>query len=164
MVGNATLDHVFVVADLLPGEKRTALSYEATAGGQAANAASTLAGLGCRVRFLGAFGGDAAGALSRQSFLTADCTVDRPVLEHVPGHTAVVLDASTGDRTIIDHRDPRLIEQTPVLPSDWFAGSPVCSLMVTRHSSASTRPRRAGLSAGAWSSTWRPSTTTPRCY
>lgn len=60
--GQATLDHVFEVAEpLRPGHKHRARRHRQTGGGVAANAAVAISRLGGRAVFVGCVGGDAAG-------------------------------------------------------------------------------------------------------
>ena len=58
VLGNNTIDHVFISPGLSPGEKAHAISLKQYAGGQAANVAHRLAILGMSVHYFGAFGDD----------------------------------------------------------------------------------------------------------
>jgi sulfofructose kinase len=111
VVGNNTMDLVVVTDEAVrAGAKVQAASWTWYAGGQAANAAVTMAGLGLAVEYVGAFGDDPDGMASRASLEEAGVGVSRGVT--IPGcsqHVAVVVvHAKTGDRSILMYKDRRL--------------------------------------------------------
>ena len=79
-------------------------------GGQMATAMATCARLGWRARYVGRFGSDDLGAVSRDS-LTAD-GVDISASQTMPGATnqfaIILVDARTGERTVLWDRHPSL--------------------------------------------------------
>lgn len=79
-------------------------------GGQMATAAAVCARLGWRARYVGSFGDDDLATLGRES-LTAE-GVDVSASWSVPGATSqfaiVIVDASTGERTVLWNRHPGL--------------------------------------------------------
>jgi sugar/nucleoside kinase (ribokinase family) len=79
-------------------------------GGQMATAMATCARLGWRARYVGRFGSDDLGAVSRGS-LTAD-GVDIAASQTMPGATnqfaIILVDARTGERTVLWDRHPSL--------------------------------------------------------
>ena len=79
-------------------------------GGQMATAMATCARLGCRARYVGRFGSDDLGAVSRDS-LTAD-GVDISASQTMAGATnqfaIILVDARTGERTVLWDRHPAL--------------------------------------------------------
>jgi len=79
-------------------------------GGQMATAMATCARLGWRARYVGRFGSDDLGAVSRDS-LTAD-GVDISASQTMPGATnqfaIILVDARTGERTVLWDRHPAL--------------------------------------------------------
>jgi sugar/nucleoside kinase (ribokinase family) len=93
-----------------PDSKVTASSFDAMPGGQAATAAVTCARLGWRTLYVGCVGTDAWGEAVASN-------LDRERVSHslirrsgVPSRIATILvERGTGRRTIIEHRDARLI-------------------------------------------------------
>jgi sugar/nucleoside kinase (ribokinase family) len=89
-------------------------------GGQMATAMATCARLGWRARYLGRFGGDDLGAISRDS-LTAD-GVDISAAETISTATnqfaIILVDARTGERTVLWDRHPSLNMEPADVPCD----------------------------------------------
>jgi sugar/nucleoside kinase (ribokinase family) len=116
-LGQNSVDYVAVAATHpAPNSKQRLEQFAALPGGQVATAIVACARLGWRTRYIGSFGDDGAGRLSRES-LTAE-GVDISAARTVPGATnrlaVVFVDASTGERTILWHRDPALhIDDVP---------------------------------------------------
>jgi sulfofructose kinase len=111
VIGNNTLDQVFTVEGRLPHDTKTqAVSLVHYPGGQAANVAFTLAGLGLAVDYLGSFGDDPAGTAVRGSLAAVGIGLAAcPVIPDCPTHSAVLfIDRRCGDRTIVMYKDPRL--------------------------------------------------------
>ena len=79
-------------------------------GGQTATALAACARLGWRASFIGSFGDDAAGKLSRESLIAEGVDVSAaPIVPGAANRVAVILvDASTGGRTVLWLRDPAL--------------------------------------------------------
>jgi sulfofructose kinase len=79
-------------------------------GGQMATAAAVCARLGWRARYVGSFGDDALGAQGRETLASEG--VDLQAAWDVPGASSqfavIIVDASTGERTVLWNRDPRL--------------------------------------------------------
>jgi len=90
--------------------KQPLAQFSRLPGGQMATAAVACARLGWQARYIGAFGVDDLGAFGRQS-LTAE-GVDLSASWDVPGATSqfavVIVDESTGDRTVLWNRHPNL--------------------------------------------------------
>jgi len=110
-VGQNSVDFVAVAATYpAPNSKQRLEQFVRLPGGQIATAMLACARLGWRARYIGSFGDDDLGRLARESLtrggvdISAACTV--------PGasnHLAVILvDAHSGDRTVLWHRDPTL--------------------------------------------------------
>ena len=118
-LGESSLDFVAVVAgDIVPDAKRPLERFEALPGGQTATALVACARLGHRTRYVGALGSDDAGvaierALAKESVDVA--AIRRP---GVPSRVAVVLvDPTSGKRTVLERRDPRLdLQPDEILP------------------------------------------------
>lgn len=84
--------------------------YIRAAGGEVASTMTGLARLGFRTAYAGRFGDDDAGAFGRASLI--DETVDVSFAETIPGAFTqiafIVIDALSGERTVIWKRDARL--------------------------------------------------------
>jgi sugar/nucleoside kinase (ribokinase family) len=89
-------------------------------GGQMATAMVAAARLGCRARYVGSFGDDEFGALSRASLHAVG--VDVSAARTVPGSTnqfaVVIVDARTGERTVLWDRHPNLTMSLEDVPQD----------------------------------------------
>ncbi len=79
-------------------------------GGQIATALATCAKLGWRTSYVGAFGGDDYGALSRQSLVDAgvDVSQSRTVASATNQFAIILVDARSGERTVLWDRHPDL--------------------------------------------------------
>jgi sugar/nucleoside kinase (ribokinase family) len=111
VIGNTTADtFVFTEYGLKPGEKVEASTIAEYPGGQAANTAWALGALGLDVQFVGAFGDDEAGEHSVRALRDVGVSLKGSVtVEGCPSHRGlVIVDGSTGERSIAMHRDPRL--------------------------------------------------------
>lgn len=109
--GLNSLDLLTVVAEHpRPNSKQRIQRFARLPGGQAATAMVTCARLGWRVRYIGRFGDDEHGQVSRRSLV--DEGVDVSAALTVPGSTnqfaVILVDARSGDRTIMWDRDPAL--------------------------------------------------------
>jgi sulfofructose kinase len=119
-LGLNSLDILAVIPSHPVAGGKTRIEQLATLpGGQSASAAVGCARLGWRTQYIGTFGEDDAARVGIES-LTQE-GVDTSAVRRVPkatSHTSIVLvDARSGDRTVIWHRDPRLamaIEDVPV--------------------------------------------------
>ena len=110
-LGQNSVDYVAVAATHpAPNSKQRLEQFACLPGGQVATAIVACARLGWRTRYIGNFGDDAAGRLSRESLAAEG--VDLGAARTVPGATnrlAVILVAArTGERTVLWHRDPAL--------------------------------------------------------
>ena len=110
-LGQNSVDYLAVAATHpAPNSKQRLERFACLPGGQVATAVVTAARLGWRTRYIGSFGDDAAGRLSRESLAAEG--VDVRAARTMPGvanRAAVILvDARTGERTVLWHRDPAL--------------------------------------------------------
>ena len=110
-LGQNSVDYVAVAATRpAPNAKQRLDRFACLPGGQVATAIVACARLGWRTRYIGSFGDDAPGRLSRES-LTAE-GVDIRAARTVPGATnrlaVILVDARTGERTVLWHADPAL--------------------------------------------------------
>ncbi|MFC1419302.1 carbohydrate kinase family protein [Streptacidiphilus cavernicola] len=111
VLGFNTLDLVFSGPDAIrPDQKIHSTGLLQIAGGQGANAAVDLAGLGLAVQYAGMFGDDAWGGLSAASLTDAGIgTAASRTVADCPNHVAVVVVDTTHDtRSIVMCKDPRL--------------------------------------------------------
>src|SRR5437762_5601446 len=108
-----------------------------------ATATVTCARLGWRARYIGSFGDDDLGVLSRESLMTAG--VDVSAARIVPGaanqFAIILVDGRSGDRTVLWDRDPALIMAVDDVPKDAVTSGRI--LMVDCHETAvATRAAR----------------------
>jgi sulfofructose kinase len=111
VIGNTTGDTVLVTEEgIKPGEKVQASRVAHYSGGQAANTAWTLAALGLDVQFVGAFGDDELGRSSAASLRDVGVSLEGSrTFRGCPSQLGiVVVNAATGERSIVMYRDPRL--------------------------------------------------------
>ncbi len=89
-------------------------------GGQIATALAACARLGWSARYIGRFGDDEVGALSRESLVRSG--VDLSASRVVPGATnqfaVILVDARTGERTVLWDRHPGLAMDPADVPRD----------------------------------------------
>lgn len=110
-LGQNSVDYIAVVATPPAlNSKQQLEQFACVPGGQVATAIVACARLGWRTRYIGSFGDDAAGRLSREN-LTAE-GVDIGAARTAPGATnrlaVILVDARTGERTVLWHRDAAL--------------------------------------------------------
>jgi sugar/nucleoside kinase (ribokinase family) len=128
-VGVAVLDEIFRVARFpAPDVKTRASEFMAITGGNAANAAITIARLGGRVIFAGPFGGPAGADMIGDRILAglAREGIDVSLCRRIDGLTssisAISIDAR-GERAIVNYRDERLAAARPHDPAALVAGA-----------------------------------------
>ena len=111
------------------------LSSEVHLGGQVASAMVACQRWGLRTRYIGKVGDDAAGRLQRDAFVREG--VEARLLEVVgkPSQTAYILvDQSTGERTILWKRDAAITMQPEEIRKEWISGAR--ALLVDGHNTA----------------------------
>jgi sulfofructose kinase len=119
--GLNSIDLITVVAEYPASNTKQRLQrFARLPGGQMATAMAACARLGWRARYVGSFGDDDFGALSRDSLMQAG--VDIAAARTVPGATnqfaVILVDGRSGDRTVLWDRDPGLIMQPADVPRD----------------------------------------------
>jgi sugar/nucleoside kinase (ribokinase family) len=110
-MGLNAVDHICVVPRFPRyEEKLRMLDFRKAPGGQVASALTACARWGLKSKYIGTVGGEEMGAFSLASLKDAGIdTADVRVVEGVPNQFAFILvDASTGERTIIWRRDAGL--------------------------------------------------------
>jgi sulfofructose kinase len=109
-LGESSLDFVAVVGGPVPADAKLPLDrFEMMSGGQTATALVACARLGHQARYVGSLGRDDAGVFIRRSLERESVDVAAISRDGVPSRVAVVLvDSTSGTRTILERRDPRL--------------------------------------------------------
>lgn len=149
-VGLNSIDLVAVVEHYPASNSKQRLeSYSKRPGGQMATAAAVCARLGWRARYIGAFGSDDLAVMGRQS-LTAE-GVDVSAAWDVPNATSqfavIIVDASTGERTVLWNRHPGLKMRAAQI--DTAAATSGRILLVDCHETpAATQAARVARAAG----------------
>ena len=120
-LGENSVDLVAVVAEFpTPNSKHRLERFAQLPGGQIATALAVCARLGWRARYLGSFGDDAFGVLSRESL--SGHSVDVSAARIVAGATnrvaVVLVDARSGERTVLWDRHPDLAMTPAHVPQE----------------------------------------------
>lgn len=149
--GMNSVDMLAVVAEFPASDSKQQLQrFARMPGGQIATAMTAAARLGCRARYVGSFGGDELGAVSRASL--EDAGVDVAAARMVP-HAAnqfavVIVDARSGARTVLWDHDPALTMTPEDVPREAVISGRL--LIVDAHETAAatqaaTYARAAGI-------------------
>jgi len=128
-LGLNSIDLVAVVAEYpTRNSKQPLLQFARLPGGQTATAMAACARLGWRTRYIGTFGDDDLGALARDALTRegVDITASRIVAGATNQFAVVVVDAHTGERTVLWNRHPTL----GLDPSSVPAGAVVSARML----------------------------------
>jgi sugar/nucleoside kinase (ribokinase family) len=120
-LGLNSLDFLAVVAEYPERNTKQRLQqFARLPGGQTATAMAVCAKLGWTACYIGTFGDDELGALSRDSLIREG--VDVGPSRIVPGATnqfaVVLVDARSGERTVLWHRHPGLTMEGSAVPVD----------------------------------------------
>jgi sugar/nucleoside kinase (ribokinase family) len=148
--GLNSVDLVAVVAEYPAlNTKQRLQRFARLPGGQIATAMATCARLGWRARYVGSFGDDDFGVVARES-LTAE-GVDISAARTVAGATnqfaVILVDARSGERTVLWDRHPALNMEPGEVPKDAVTSGRL--LIVDCHQTpASTRAARYAREAG----------------
>jgi sulfofructose kinase len=122
--GLNAVDHLVVVPAYPEFDTKVRLTrYELSAGGQTASAMAALQRLGLRTAYAGRFGSDEAGRFGLETLRAEGVDVARAeVVEGASNQIAfIIIDARTGERTIIWDRDGRLAYREEEAPRDFAA-------------------------------------------
>jgi sulfofructose kinase len=117
--GQNSVDLVAVVAEYpARNSKQRLAQFARLPGGEIATALAVCAKLGWRTRYLGSFGDDDLGRLSRDSLDRAgvDLEMARTVAGAANRFAVILVDERSGDRTVLWSRDPRLATDAASLP------------------------------------------------
>jgi sulfofructose kinase len=129
--GLNAVDHLVVVPEYPAFDSKIRfLEHELSAGGQTATAMAALQRLGCRTAYAGRFGSDAEGVFGLQSLKNEGVDVDSAeVIEGATNQIAfIIVDARSGERTIIWDRDQRLSYAANEAPAELAARGRVLHL------------------------------------
>ena len=113
-LGLNSIDLLAVVAEYpSPNTKQRVQRFAQLPGGQIATAMATCARLGWRARYIGSFGDDELGRLSLESLKIegVDTSAARTVSGARNQFAVVLVDARSGERTVIWDRHPALTGQ-----------------------------------------------------
>src|SRR5207244_642460 len=107
-------------------------------GGQMATAMATCARLGWRARYIGSFGHDDLGALSRDSLTSVgvDISAARTVTGATNQFAVILVDGRSGDRTVLWDRDPALSVEPDEVPREAIVSGRI--LIVDCHQTAAS--------------------------
>jgi sulfofructose kinase len=129
--GLNAVDHLVVVEEYPAFDTKTRFLEHATgAGGQTASALVALRRLGARTAYAGRFGSDAEGRYGLQTLRDEGVNVERAeVIEGARTQLAfIIIEARTGERTIIWDRDERLAYREEDAPTNFAARGRVLHL------------------------------------
>jgi sulfofructose kinase len=149
-LGLNSVDLIAVVAEYPASDSKHRLQrFARLPGGQTATALVACGRLGWRTRYIGSFGGDELGQISRDSLIQegVDVTAAR-VVEGATNEFAVILiDARTGERTVLWDRHPALTLQGGDVPAEVVKSGQM--LLVDCHEmTAATEAARLARQAG----------------
>ena len=117
--GLNSIDLVTVVAEYPASNTKQRLQrFARLPGGQIATAMATCARLGWRARYIGSFGDDDLGALSRESLTSVgvDISAARTVAGATNQFAVILVDGRSGERTVLWDRDPALTAEPVDVP------------------------------------------------
>ncbi len=89
-------------------------------GGQVATVVAACAAWGMRTRYIGKLGDDAAGQLHRDEFARLDVETRIVVAPGAPSPHSFILVDPSGERTVLNQRDPRLTLQPGEIAREWL--------------------------------------------
>lgn len=120
-LGLNSVDLLVVLAEApAPNSKQRMQRFARMPGGQIATALSACVRLGWTARYVGSFGDDELGALSRESLVATgvDVSASRTVAGATNEFAVILVDARTGDRTVLWDRHPDLTMDAATVPED----------------------------------------------
>jgi sugar/nucleoside kinase (ribokinase family) len=148
--GLNSVDLVAVVAEYpVSNTKQRLQRFARLPGGQVATAMAACARLGWRARYIGRFGDDDLGAISRDSLTTegVDITAATTVAGATNQFAVVLVDARSGERTVLWDRHPALTMEPEDVPKAAVTSGRL--LVVDCHQTpASTQAARYARAAG----------------
>jgi sugar/nucleoside kinase (ribokinase family) len=148
--GQNSVDLLTVVAEHpAPNSKQRVQRFARLPGGQIATALMACARLGQRARYVGSFGGDDLGELSRSSLDRegVDLTASRVVAGASNQFAVILVDGRSGERAVLWDRHPALTMESGDVPVDAIQSGRVL-LVDCYEPSAATLAAREARSAG----------------
>jgi sugar/nucleoside kinase (ribokinase family) len=148
--GLNSIDLVAVVAEHPRGNSKQRLQrFARLPGGQIATAMVTCARLGLRASYIGSFGDDDLGELSRRSLTSegVDISGSRTVAGTANQFAIIVVDARSGDRTVLWDRDPALAVDPASLPREAVTAARL-AIVDCYETAAATQVARVARKAG----------------
>lgn len=149
-LGLNSIDLVALVAEYPePNTKQRLQRFARLPGGQIATAMAVCARLGWAARYIGSFGDDEMGALSRESLIHegVDIGASRTVRGATNQFAVVLVDARSGERTVLWDRHPGLTLDGADVPADAVTSGRL--LVVDCHeTAAATQAARFAREAG----------------
>ena len=126
-IGENSVDLVYRIPQIAgPGQKVRAIGCRRLLGGQVATALCMCATLGLRTRYVGTFGNDEHARLIRSELEQRGIDTSHAIVRYAPNRHAVILvDESSGERTIVWHRESVLEVRPGDLSRDAIAGARV---------------------------------------
>jgi len=147
-IGENSLDTLVVSSGAGLAGKQTATTLVELPGGQAATAAVALARLQWRSRYIGAVGDDAAGLVVRETLaaegVRSGLTIRRGAMTR---RAVVIVDGTTGERQVLEHRDVALDLASDEPDEDAFTDTRILLIDLT-DPAASLRAARAARHVG----------------
>jgi sulfofructose kinase len=119
--GLNSIDLITVVAEYPASNTKQRLQrFARLPGGQIATAMATCARLGWRSRYIGTFGEDELGALSRESLIAegVDIGAARIITGATNQFAVILVDARSGERTVLWDRHPALTMEPDEVPKE----------------------------------------------
>jgi sugar/nucleoside kinase (ribokinase family) len=135
--GLNSIDHLAVVAEYPASNTKQRLQrFVKLPGGQIATALTACSALGWKTRYVGSFGDDDLGALSRGSLVNAgvDVSASRIVAGATNQFAVILVDGRSGERTVLWDRHPALMWDPDLVPADAVTSGRV--LIVDCHETA----------------------------
>jgi sulfofructose kinase len=109
--GLNSVDHICVVPEYPHLDTKCEIvHYAKLPGGQVATAVLFLARMGMRTRYIGKIGGDELGQYALDSLRSESIDISSVRIEQdaVSRYAFIIVEKSSGERTVLGHRDPRL--------------------------------------------------------
>ena len=129
-LGLNAMDTICVVPRFpVPNTKNRLISVRIEPGGQVATALVTCTRLGLKARYIGSVGTDHWGKLQLASLAGENLELCVREVEGASSQTAVILvEEGIGERTILWHRDPRLLYPAEQLRREWITSARILHL------------------------------------
>jgi sulfofructose kinase len=149
--GLNSVDLLNVVAEYPPSGSTQRLQRVARLpGGQVATAMVTCARLGWSTRYIGNFGGDELGELSRRSLAAegVDLSAARTIDDATNQFAVILVDARSGERTVLWDRHPGLSMNRAEVPREAVASGRIL-ILDCHETAAATQAAKYGRDSGA---------------